>query len=145
MLVVLAINKPKKELANPLTVKRMGAAYLNLRTNSKYQVGYNLLYLIRRTLYIIFMFSKTFSQYQIIQVLMLVYLNLFCLAYVIWHQPFSTKQRNLTEIFNEVTIAITTESMLFYTGIVDPFTQNWIGWASVTLFALNMVVNLLIV
>ena len=58
------------------------------------------------------------------QVFCLVYLNLFCLAYVVKHRPFLTKSRNNTEIINEITIAVTTESMLFYTGIVDPNEQN---------------------
>ena len=67
------------------------------------------------------MFKTYLIENPLIQVMCLVYLNLFCLAYTAYHNPFSSKQRNTIEIFNEITIALTTESMLFYTGIVDPF------------------------
>ena len=123
----------------------MGAAYVNLQVNSKYQVGYNILYLTRRILYVFILFNSFCVKYQIIQVLMLTYLNLFCFAYVVQHRPFLTKQRNQTEILNELSVSITTESMLFYTGLLDPDTQNRIGWASVALFCATLIINFLVV
>ena len=38
------------------------------------------------------------------------------------------------ELINEITIMVSTESMLLYTSIIDPIAQNRVGWISFILF-----------
>ena len=41
-----------------------------------------------------------------------------------------------TEMINEVTILISTESMLFYTNIIMPNEQNIVAWISFSVFVI---------
>lgn len=75
----------------------------------------------------------------------LVYLNAAMLIYVTYHKPFDRRARNLTELMNECTIFVSTESMLFYTDLLDVQGQNHAGWFIVGFFLMNITINLLIV
>ena len=57
----------------------------------------------------------------------LIYLNGAIMIYLIFHMPFESKTRNWTEIMNEFTIFISTESMLFYTELLDIEGKDYAG------------------
>ena len=46
---------------------------------------------------------------------------------------------------NEITIFISTEAMLFYTNVFNITGQDYTGWTVVTMFLINMSINLIIV
>lgn len=67
------------------------------------------------------------------------------MIYLTFHLPYESKTRNWNEIMNEFTIFISTESMLFYTELLDIEGKGYAGWFVVILFLINMIINLLVV
>ena len=55
-------------------------------------------------------------------------------------KPFH-KTANRKEVLNEVSILICTETMLFYTLITEPQTQFDIGWFSIAVFCVALIIN----
>ena len=97
------------------------SVYQELKMDNSYQINYNLLFLVRRIILVYFIFSPFFQVFNSLQIIACIYLNFFCLCYLMWHKPYVNKYKNYNEIFNEITIFISTEAMIMYTDINDPF------------------------
>jgi hypothetical protein len=76
-----------------------------------------------------------------LQIILLVYTQFASTIYVYKYKPFIGKLQLYTELVNEITIFVATESMLFYTNILLPDIQNRVGWISFTLFVMQVLIN----
>ena len=122
------ITIDEEKINEKSTYQKYGAAFENLKTRSRFFLFYNLLFLIRRIIFVFILFHNFFVSYESLQIIACIFLNNFCCTYLIWHMPYSDRSRNYNEILNEITIMISTEAMLLYTNILDPNQQDQVGW-----------------
>ena len=65
--------------------------------------------------------------------------------YLINFKPFLGRKTNRLEFMNEVSVLMTTESLLFYTPMINPKGQNMVGWIVVVSMAISLFVNLIVI
>ena len=120
-IVVAASLLNEESLRGKKAKMYLGAVYQDLKMENGYQINYNLLFLVRRIILVFFIFMPFFQKYNVLQIIACIYLNFFCLCYLLWHLPYIIPHKNYNEIFNEITIFTTTEAMLLYTNVLDPY------------------------
>ena len=73
-------------------------------------------------------------------------MNMFLLIYKGNNWPLETKFQNRLEMYNEVTIAIASGHLLFFTDWVpDQDVQTAYGWSMLWFIGLNFLVNLFVI
>ena len=73
-------------------------------------------------------FAPTFVNNRIIQIIALIYIQAASTMYVFAHKPFTGRTNMFVEFVNEITILISTESMILYTEVFDPDQKQYIAW-----------------
>ena len=91
--LIFVMLQNKDILEHPKTKQNFQGVLLDLKPEPFY-IAYNLLFIIRRSLIVIIMFTPAFRDHLVIQILSLIYLNFFVLIYLIWHKPYNSKLRN---------------------------------------------------
>ena len=145
LVIIFVISKSPDELKLPVTRKKWGLIYLDLNVNSKIQLFQSFMYMFRRYVLIFVLYNSYFRAHISIQILTLMYLNCIVTFYTAAAQPYETKARNYSELYNEITILTMTECMILYTDILEPEQQSMIGYMSIVFFLMNLTVNLVIV
>ena len=118
--ILFVICKTPDELKRRRIRNKWELIYKDLNVNSKFKLFQALLYILRRFIMIYILLSSFFMEYVSIQILSLVYLNCAITFYITACKPYEVKRRNHLELFNEATILLMTESMIFYTDMLDP-------------------------
>lgn len=86
------------------------------------------------------------EHYPGIQIVLLNLLNLFSMIYLGYFSPFKTKFRNRLEIFNEVTVLMSSFYMMCFTDLVGTLeAQSTMGWVMIVTIVLNSLINISIV
>ena len=98
--------------------------YEDYKMWQKPAVAYNLIYLLRRFLLMSVFFNPFMIDHVLVQIIMLCYIQLFSAMYIFKHKPFIGRLQMSTELFNEITILVSTEALLLYTDIISPDAQN---------------------
>ena len=114
-----------------------------MRTDSKPQLAFSLVFMCRRLLFITIAFG---IDHQAIQIMLLIYLNTAIIIYQQGQKPLKARLNNQLEIFNELTIHISTIHMIFFTEwIGDLETQYELGWSMLGIISFNIAANLCVI
>ena len=104
-----------------MTQVSIGAAYGDIRINSKAALLYNVIYMLRR-LFIAFV-AIMLKKYSYLQVQLMVLHSLLVLIYIAAVRPFELPLMNRMEIFNEFCILLAATHLYWFTNYVpDPET-----------------------
>jgi hypothetical protein len=114
---------------------------MELRTDSKAALMYNVVYMFRR---LIFALTAVLLKSQpSLQVAFTCFQSILVIIYVGHVKPFEIPLLNTMEVVNEVTILIATYHLFLFTDYVeDPNTQYNIGWSMIGVTALNILINM---
>ena len=117
---IYVMNIPVESLRTVVTKKSFDKMYEELKYWYKPALANNLVYLARRLAMVTVFFAKFFTDNVVIQIITLIYIQAASIMYVFAHKPFIGKLNMFVEFVNEVTILISTESMLLYTEVLTP-------------------------
>lgn len=131
------INKLKEEES----IKRFGSTYMELRTDSKAALMYNVVYMLRRLAFALT--AVLLKSLPSIQVAFTCFQSLVVITYIAQVQPFELPLLNTMEIVNEFTILVATYHLFLFTDYVeDPNMQYILGWSMIGLTVLNILINM---
>ena len=107
--------------------QKFDALYLDLRTESKHQTIFYILFLLRRLL---FSYSLVFlDNYSLFQIFINQMTSLMMIFYVVKTNPFTDKLLYLQEIFNEITIFFVITLHIGFTSALNYEDLKYlIGW-----------------
>ena len=121
-----------------------GSLYQEFKIHLKHQVGFYLVFALRRFLFVVFTFFMRDASYS--QIIAMNYLNLSMLIYNGHAKPFKSLFRSRVEITNEVFITMDTFHFMLFTDFTrDVDTQFMIGWSLVAHIVAHIFFNLSIV
>ena len=121
-----------------------GALFDDLRTNNKYELSYNLIFILKVA---IFMYTVFFlHDYSLFQVLIVISLSLISAGYIGRFRPLDRLFRNNIDVINEILVYVITMHMLLFTDFIDDEGLKFnIGWSMLISIFLLMIINLCIV
>ena len=135
-ILVYIVLLPLNKVTSKKSVKYFGKMFNHLKVQKKSALFNNVAYIFRRILLINILLSHFFVKYLILQIIFLCYLQFAAAIYAFKYKPFVGRLSINTELVNEITILVATESLLMYTNIIDPDTQNKAAWISFSMLML---------
>ena len=142
--IIFVISHDTKELKSQVFQRDYGTIYKEFRHHSKLQIGFYLVFVLRRFLFISIMFNMRDRSY--FQIIAMNYLNLFMLIYHGNTRPFLSSFRSWVEITNEIFITIDTFHFMLFTDITeDVDIQFTVGWSLVVLIVAHIAFNMAII
>ena len=132
---------PQEKLLTDEFRNKFGWLYANIKTENRLQRAYRIVFVGRRWLLLYFGFGLTAT--PVLQIVMVTFLNIFCLIYVGMAQPMLTKQKNNLELFNEWMICmITYPCFCFSDALPDQENQFSVGWVLALCFSIQILGNI---
>ena len=143
-MLIWVLYQDKATLREPDFETMWGPAYDDIKICCKYSRIFYFIYYFRRTVFLCLGFFIRDS--PIIQILGILYLNIFMTWYQGAKRPLIERFDNRLELTNEFFISICSILMMTFTHAVqDALTQYYYGWALVGTILLLCAVNLTIV
>ena len=122
-------------------IHRFGSLYAELRTDSRFAVLYNVLYLVRRLYFVLVCLEL--SYFPFLQVQALIFHSILLLIFDTLVRPFHSRLLNNLEIFNEVCILGASYHLLIFTEYDNnENTQYNGGFSIIAITTLNILVNM---
>jgi hypothetical protein len=125
-------------------VTKWGIMYEGLKTENKWQVMTNAIFMIRR---LVFLFTCFYLVHSVaLQILALNFLNLFVMMYTASSKALDLRYNNRLNLFNEICVTVIGWHLMFFTGLVTDLNMQFtMGWSMVAWISFNTGVNILIV
>jgi len=120
----------------------MGVLYADIKTDSIITRSNHFLQLLRRACFVLVAFCPIVEITLSTQIIINLYMALFFNIFIGNNHPYIQRNRNRTELFNEVTIFYATFSLFLFTDFIETAeTQNTCGWLIISVVLINMLVN----
>jgi hypothetical protein len=116
-MMIFVINRPLSEIKEESFKKRWGSLYDGFRLHSKGQVAANLVFMLRRILFVLICFQL--DTIPGVQVILVNLINLFASIYYGYFKPFESKLRTFLDFFNEFCLVVITWHMMFFTEYIS--------------------------
>lgn len=120
---------------------RCGSLYSEIRHIEKGAVLYNIVFLVRRQVYIVTAVMCT--DWPFLQVMVYLYLCTGHMIYLWEVMPFGHPNMNYLEMFNEMCVLAAGYHLIVFSQLVDDFEMKYnAGWSIIALTVLSILVNM---
>ncbi len=144
ILLCFLLKKNFSKLSDQKIIDTFGSTYYDLRQDSKIALMYNVFYMLRRLFFSFLIFVLKSYPYLQIQLLSIHCIPL--IMYTFLCNPFNNSTITRLEIFNELSILLSSYHLFAFTPLVDsPSVQYHLGWSLIGVITLNIAVNMLVV
>lgn len=136
------VTNTQKVLLHPKISRKFGFIYNELKTSSKTTLSQSLIFFVRRS---ILCFTCLFLKNHLcFQLMMIEFINLFAMILIVSSKPYSLRQTNKREMFNEFLILQMTNMLSLFTDYANDreFQYNVGGWIYVGFLGLIIAFNL---
>lgn len=117
--------------------------YDDLKTDCVYSLGYNTLFMARRSFFILSVFI--WQEHPVFQLAMLTFSYLIVIIWINWVKPYQTPSVHNMEVFNECCGLMAAVVCFLFTDFVDSANFRYgAGTAMISLILINVAVNLII-
>lgn len=116
-ILVWILMQDRETLDEPEFKAMYGRAYTELKLESFWTKSFYLMYIIRRSIFLRIAFYG--EAHQAIQVIALMFLNMFIILYQGKNRPLKYQLDNKIELLNEFIVSICTMHLMFFTPVVS--------------------------